>query len=96
MGQTKGTADDAPHFGEERDRKNPDFSVVDVYAEEGEVWIQTGGMHEPYSVAVAEQIRDRLDSAIGEARDTAVDEQNGDEAQTDTQIYQSEKTDGES
>ena len=69
MGHTKGTEDDAPQFGDERDRKNPDFSIVDIYAEEGEVWIQTGGMHEPYSVEVAEQIRDRLDSAIGEARD---------------------------
>lgn len=69
MGFTKDTADDAPHFGEEKDRKNPDFSIIDIYAEEGEVWLQTGGMHEPYSVAVAEQIRDRLDSVIEEAKD---------------------------
>lgn len=69
MGYTKGTADDAPYFGEEKDRKNPDFSIVDIYAEEGEVWIQTGGMHEPYSVEIAEEIRDRLDSAIEEAKD---------------------------
>jgi hypothetical protein len=68
MGSTKGTADDAPQFGEERDRKNPDFSIVDIYAEDGDVWVQTGGMHEPYSVEVAEQIRDRLDSAIEEAK----------------------------
>ena len=68
MGDTKGTADEAPRFGEEKDRKNPDFSIVDIYAEEGEVWVQTGGIHEPYSVAVAEQIRDRLDSKIEEAK----------------------------
>lgn len=69
MGYTKDTADDAPHFGEERERMNPDFSIVDIYAEEGEIWIQTGGMHEPYSVEVAEQIRDQLDSVIEEAKD---------------------------
>ena len=69
MGHMKGTADDAPHLGEERDRKNPDFSIVDIYAEEGEVWIQTGGVHEPYSVEVAERIRDRLDSTIDDTKD---------------------------
>lgn len=68
MGHTKGTADDPADFGNERDRKNPDFSIVDIYAEEGEVWIQTGGMHEPYSVEIAEQIRDQLNSAIEEAK----------------------------
>lgn len=69
MGQPKGTADDAPNFGSERGRKNPDMSIVDIYTEEGSVWIQTGGMHEPYRVEIAEQIRDRLDSAIEEAKD---------------------------
>jgi hypothetical protein len=68
MGDTKGTADDAAHFGEERDRTNPDFSIIDIYAEEEEVWIQTGGIHEPYSIEVAERIRDRLDSAIADAK----------------------------
>ena len=67
MGHPKGTAEDAPEFGADRDRRNPDMSIRDVYAEDGEVWVQTGGMHEPYSVAVAERIRDRLDDAINEA-----------------------------
>jgi hypothetical protein len=64
MGHPKGTADDAPQFGEKRERSDPDFSISDIYVEDGEVWIQTGGIHEPYNVEVAKQIRDHLDSAI--------------------------------
>ena len=45
------------------------MSIVDIYAEDGDVWIQTGGMHEPYSVDVADRIRDRLDGAIEAAND---------------------------
>jgi|APHM01.1.fsa_nt_gi hypothetical protein len=69
MGDSKATADDASYFGEERERQNPDFSIIDIYAEDGEIWIQTGGVHEPYSIEVAEQIRDQLDSVIEEAKD---------------------------
>ena len=71
MGHPKGTAEDAPEFGADRDPRNPDMSIRDVYAEDGEVWVQAGGMHGPYSVAVAERIRDRLDDAIDEATGVA-------------------------
>ena len=67
VGHPKGTADDAPEFGSDRDRRNPDMSIIDIYAEDGDVWVQTGGMHEPYSVDVAGRIRDRLDDAIDAA-----------------------------
>jgi len=43
------------------------MSIIDIYAEDGDVWVQTGGMHEPYSVDVAGRIRDRLDDAIDAA-----------------------------
>ena len=68
MGQPKGTAADAPDFGMDRDRKNPDMSIVDIYAEDGEVWVQVGGMHEPYSIETAEEIRNHLSEAIQQAK----------------------------
>ena len=37
MGHPKGTAEDAPEFGADRDPRNPDMSIRDVYAEDGEV-----------------------------------------------------------